>query len=79
MTTILVVLPFFLLDSAKMALVAMFGAAALVIVVYNYYIAIARDEDFGKRVGEMFAITFGVSLISFIIGYLVNRYFGIEI
>ncbi len=79
LTTILVVLPFFLLDSAKMALVAMFGAAALVIVVYNYYIAVARDEDFGKRVGEMFAITFGVSLISFIIGYLVNRYLGIEI
>ena len=79
LTTILVVLPFFLLDSAKMALVAMFGAAAFVIVVYNYYIAVARDEDFGKRVGEMFAITFGVSLISFVIGYFVNKYFGIEI
>ncbi len=79
LTTILVVLPFFLLDSAKTALVAMFTAAALAIVLYNYYIAVARDEDFGKRVGEMFAITFGVSLISFIIGYFVNKYFGIEI
>jgi len=79
LTTILVVLPFFLADSAKTALVAMFMAAALAIVVYNYYIAVARDEDFGKRVGEMFAITFGVALISFVIGYLVNRYFGIEI
>ncbi len=79
LTTILVVLPFFLLDSAKIALVAMFTAAAFVIVVYNYYIAVARDESFGKRVGEMFAITFGVSLISFVIGYIVNRYFGIEI
>ncbi len=79
LTTIVVVLPFFLFDRAKVALMAMFTAAALAIVLYNYYIAVARDEDFGKRVGEMFAITFGVSLISFIIGYFVNKYFGIEI
>jgi len=49
---------------------AMFLAAFVAIVVYNYYIAIARDEDFGKRVREMVAITFGVAAISFIIGYI---------
>ena len=79
LTTILVVLPFFLTSSAKLALVFMFAVAALSIVVYNYYIAVAREESFGKRVVEMFVITFGVAAISFVIGYFVNRYFGIEI
>ena len=78
-TTILVVLPFFLTLSAKLALMFMFAAATLSIVVYNYYIAVAREESFGKRVVEMFAITFGVAAISFVIGYFVNRYVGIEI
>ena len=78
-TTILVVFPFFLFASAKAALVLMFINAALAIIVYNFYIAVARDEDFGARVKEMFAITFGVAIISFIIGYFVNRYFGIEV
>ncbi len=79
LTTILVVFPFFLFTSAKAALLLMFVNAVLAIVVYNFYIAVARDEDFRARVGEMFAITFGVALISFVIGYFVNRYFGIEV
>ena len=35
--------------------------------------------SFTKRVLQMSAITFGVALISFGIGYLVKYYFGIEI
>ncbi len=78
-TTIVIVAPFFMIEEAKKALVAMFAAAGIAIVVYNYYIAIARDENFAKRFKEMMLITFGVAAISFLIGYLVNRYFGIEI
>jgi len=79
LTTILVVFPFFLFESAKAALGLMFFNAALAIMLYNFYIAVAREEPFWKRVREMFAITFGVAAISFAIGYFVNRYFGIEI
>ncbi|BCD67227.1 VIT1/CCC1 transporter family protein [Nitratiruptor sp. YY09-18] len=79
LTTIFLVTPFFFVTSAKTGLIFMFVAAALAIIIYNFYIAVAKDEDFGKRVKEMFVITFGVALISFAIGYVVNKYFGIEI
>ena len=79
LTTIMVVFPFFVVEKAKIALVLMFFMAALSIVIYNFYISVARDEDFKKRVREMFIITFGVAFISFLIGYFVNRYLGIEI
>ncbi len=79
LTTIMVVFPFFVVEKAKIALVLMFFMAAFSIVVYNFYISVARDEDFKKRVREMFLITFGVAFISFLIGYFVNRYLGIEV
>ena len=78
-TTILLVFPFFITNSAKIGVIFMLLGALFSIVVYNFYISISRDEDFYKRVKEMFLITFGVAFISFIIGYFVNRYFGIEI
>ena len=78
-TTIILVVPFFVVASAKIALVWMFVGALLCIVVYNFYISVAKDEDFVRRIQEMVVITFGVALISFAIGYVVNKYFGIEV
>jgi VIT1/CCC1 family predicted Fe2+/Mn2+ transporter len=78
-TTVLLVLPFFLLDDTIPAVALMFAMAVLAILGYNFYIAVARDEDFRKRVREMAMVTFGVALVSFGIGYLVRNYFGIEI
>lgn len=79
LTAVIVVFPFFIFSKAKIALIFMFFFAALSITVYNFYISVAKDEDFYQRVKEMLFITFGVSLVSFFIGYIVNRYFGIEI
>ncbi|BCD61259.1 hypothetical protein NitYY0826_C0093 [Nitratiruptor sp. YY08-26] len=79
LTTVFLVTPFFFVAKAKVGLAFMFLSAALAIIIYNFYIAVAKDEDFSKRLREMFVITFGVALISFVIGYVVNRYFGIEI
>jgi VIT1/CCC1 family predicted Fe2+/Mn2+ transporter len=78
-TTVMLVLPFFLFDTTPPALLLMFMAAVSAIVLYNFYISIARDEPFWKRVREMALITFGVALISFGIGYVVRAWFGIDI
>ncbi|RUM45363.1 MAG: rubrerythrin family protein [Hydrogenimonas sp.] len=78
-TTFLLVLPFFLFSTTPPALVMMFTAAVGAILLYNFYISVARDEPFFKRVREMSLITFGVALISFGIGYIIRTYFGIEL
>jgi len=79
LTTALLVLPFFIFSSIPTAILWMFCGAMLAIVLYNFYISVAKDLSFWKRVGEMSLITFGVALISFGIGYFVKHYFGIEI
>jgi len=79
LTTLFLVLPFFLIASITSALVTMFIAAFIAIVLYNFYISVAKEQSFYQRTSQMFIITFGVALISFAIGYVVHHYLGIEI
>ena len=78
-TTAVLVAPFFIFEKISVAIVWMFTAALLTIFLYNFYISVAKDLSFWKRVREMSYITFGVAFISFGIGYVVKHYFGIEI
>lgn len=79
LTTLFLVVPFFLFHTMSYALVMMFIFALVAILSYNFYISVAKDLDFMTRVLQMSAITFGVAVISFFIGYIVRNYFGIEI
>ena len=79
LTTAILVVPFFIFETMAYSLIMMFISAFLAIISYNFYISVAKDLSFSKRVIQMSAITFGVALISFGIGYVVKFYFGIEI
>jgi len=79
LTTLILIAPFFIIDSVMMGLVLMFGCAFLSIVLYNFYIAVAKNQSFIKRTMQMGAITFGVALVSFSIGYVVKHFFGITL
>lgn len=79
LTTLLLVVPFFLFDGMSKALIAMFAGAFVSILAYNFYVAVAKEQSFMKRTLQMCSITFGVALISFAIGYGVHHYLGIEI
>ena len=79
LTTALLVVPFFIFETMTFSLIMMFICAFIAIVSYNFYISVAKDLNFTTRVIQMSAITFGVALISFGIGYIVKFYFGIEI
>lgn len=79
LTTTILVVPFFIFETMVYSLIMMFISAFLAIISYNFYISVAKDLSFSRRVIQMSAITFGVALISFAIGYVVKFYFGIEI
>ncbi len=79
LTTLLLIAPFFIFAGVVPAVATMFIGALAAILGYNFYIAVAKDLKFWPRVAQMCAITFGVALISFAIGFLVKRYFGLEI
>ena len=57
----------------------MFAGAFVSIVMYNFYVSVAKEQSFIRRTSQMLLITFGVALVSFAIGYAVHRYIGIDI
>jgi VIT1/CCC1 family predicted Fe2+/Mn2+ transporter len=78
-TVILLVSPFFLLDSYLLAMLVTLLLAIVEIAFFNYYVSVVKDEKFGARFLEMASISIGVAVISFVIGFLVKRYMGFEL
>lgn len=77
-TVVALVTPFILFSNVFIALSVMLLAALLIIGIFNYYYSVARSESFKKRFTEMAALSFGVATISFLIGYALKVFTGIE-
>ena len=81
LTVALLVLPYLAFDDGHhmAALVSMLAIVVLIIMAFNYYIAVAQDLDFKKRFFEMAGISLSVAAISFVIGLLVKQFLGIDV
>ncbi|UJG42787.1 MAG: VIT1/CCC1 transporter family protein [Candidatus Heimdallarchaeum endolithica] len=73
-TVFLLIIPFFLLQNQFISLAITLSVAILIIAVFNYYISVTNDEKFIKKFLEMAVISLGVTLISFGIGYLIDKF-----
>ena len=71
-TVALLILPFLILANPYFALVFTLAGAVLVIFVFTFYIAVAKDLPFWRRFAEMAAISLGIAAISFVIGLLIR-------
>lgn len=81
LTVVLLIMPYLVLPDQwyGIALGIMLLLVILIIAVFNYYIAVAKDLSFKHRFKEMSIISLGVSALSFIIGLLVKRFLGIDL
>ncbi len=77
-TVVALVTPFVLISSPVIALCVMLMMALLIIAFFNYYYSVARNESFKRRFTEMAVLSFSVAAISFLIGYLLKTFTGIE-
>ncbi len=78
-TVVLLILPFFLLPNVYTALGVTLINAIIVIFVFTFYISVAKDLDFRKRFLEMAMISIGVAAITFLIGFLIRMFLGIDV
>ncbi|NWG07778.1 MAG: VIT1/CCC1 transporter family protein [Chloroflexi bacterium] len=79
-TVTLLVLPYLLMPENFYAdLVIALSTAVIIIAVFNYYISVAKGESFKARFLEMAGLSLGVALFSFVIGYFIRQWLGIEI
>ena len=77
-TVATLVSPFIFLSNVLAALGIMLVMALLIIALFNYYYSVARGESFKKRFTEMALLSFGVAAISFLIGFALKEFTGIE-
>jgi VIT1/CCC1 family predicted Fe2+/Mn2+ transporter len=78
-TVVLLVLPYLLIPNYILALVITLAVAVLIIAAFNYYVSVAKDEPFRARFLEMAGLSLGVAALSFVIGYFIRQWLGIEI
>ncbi len=78
-TVALLILPFFLIHNAYFALLWSLFDAFVVILLFTFFVSVVKEEDFGKLFAEMLLISFGVALVSFVIGVLARRLLNVEV
>jgi VIT1/CCC1 family predicted Fe2+/Mn2+ transporter len=78
-TVTLLVLPYLLFKNYYLDLGIALTTAVIIIAVFNYYISVAKDESFKERFLEMAGLSLSVATFSFIIGYFIRIWLGIEI
>jgi len=78
-TVFLLVTPFLVLADYRVCMAVTLAVAVLIILVFNFYLSVAKDLDFKRRFLEMAGISLGVSALSFGIGILVKRVLGVEL
>jgi len=75
----LLILPYLLLDNRFYALSIMLVTVIIIIASFNYFMSVALNLSFKKRFTQMAIISLGVATISFAIGLLLGRVYGVDI
>ena len=78
-TVTLLILPYLLIQNYYLDLAIALTTAVLIIAVFNYYISVAKGESFRARFIEMAGLSLSVAAFSFVIGYFIRTWLGIEI
>lgn len=77
-TVFLLIAPYIWIAQPVVASVVMLTLAIIIIAAFNYYYSVVRNEKFSHRFGEMAIISLSVAALSFVIGYLLKLFTGIE-
>ncbi|NCP86278.1 MAG: rubrerythrin family protein [Anaerolineae bacterium CG_4_9_14_3_um_filter_57_17] len=79
-TVTLLVLPYLIMPkNFYVDLIIALTTSVIIIAVFNYYISVAKGESFRARFVEMAGLSLSVAAFSFIIGYFIRMWLGIEV
>ncbi len=78
-TVLLLILPYLILENFYVCLGCTLAAAILIIAFFNYYISVAQDVPFKRRFLEMAGLSLGVAALSFLVGFVLRFFLGIDV
>jgi vacuolar iron transporter family protein len=79
LTVLFLIFPYLLFDNIYIPLGIMILNAIILISLFNFYMAVALDTSFWKRFSEMAILSMGVAAVSFLIGFMVRRFLGVDV
>lgn len=78
-TVALLILPYLLLDNKFLCLGIALGVSVVIIALFNFYLAVAKDQPFGRRFFEMAGLSLGVAAFSFVFGFVIRNWLGVDV
>jgi VIT1/CCC1 family predicted Fe2+/Mn2+ transporter len=78
-TVLILILPYLILENFYVCLGCTLAAAVLIIAFFNYYTSVAQDVPFKSRFLEMTGLSLGVAALSFLVGFILRSFLGIEV
>ena len=79
MTVLLLIFPYLILANYYFCLGFTLLNAILVILIFTFYVSVAKSIPFWKRFAEMAGISLGIATLTFLIGFLVRRFLNIDV
>lgn len=78
-TVLLLIFPYFIFKNVFVCLGFVIFNALLVILIFTFYISVAKGLNFRKRFLEMAGLSLSIALINFFIGLLIKKVFKIDV
>lgn len=78
-TVLFLIFPYLLFENYYFSLAFTLVNAIIVILIFTFYISVAKDFSFKKRFFEMALISLGIAALSFGIGFLVRIFLNINV
>ncbi|HEY9122601.1 MAG TPA: VIT1/CCC1 transporter family protein [Brevefilum sp.] len=78
-TVALLILPYLLFENEFLCLGITLVTSVIIIAVFNFYISVAKDEPFGKNFFKMAGLSLSVAAFSFLIGFVIKQWLGVDV
>ena len=78
-TVLFLIFPYLIIVNPYVALGLPMVNALIVIFLFTFYISVAKDFSFKHRFTEMSCLSFGVAVVSFLIGILIRHFLPMEV
>jgi VIT1/CCC1 family predicted Fe2+/Mn2+ transporter len=72
LTVLFLIFPYLIFTNYYVCLAFMLANAVIIILIFTFYISVAKDTSFSKRFFEMAGISLGIAALTFVIGFLVR-------
>ncbi len=78
-TVLLLVAPYFTMESPFTAMALMLGMGILIIGAFSFFVSVVKEQPMSRMFLEMVIMSLGVAAISFLVGWAARSAFSIEI